>query len=224
VNPLVFSSPAELAGDFVRRTEVLARAAIAARGRFCCALTGGSTAALVYPVLAGADLDWGKVELFYGDERCVAPEHPDSNHRVALAALGRTGARFHPIDGTLPPDAAARAYEQTLLPLDVVHLGVGPDGHVASLFPGHRLLAEAHRRVAPVVDSPKPPLARVTLTLAALAEARSVWLVAMGAAKRDAVRAALGGASSSIPAALAQRAAAEALWFLDDAAASLLTV
>ncbi len=223
MSELVFASIASLAEAVALRTVEVARAAIAQRGRFTCALTGGSAATLVYPTLAKAELDWTKVDFFYGDERCVPWDHPDSNHRHASVALGQTGARFHPIDGTRPPEEAAADYEGRLLPLDVVHLGVGPDGHVCSLFPGHPLLAESRRRAMPIFDAPKPPPRRVTLTLPALLEARSLWFLVAGHEKREAVREALRSPRSSLPAALAHRGAAQSLWFLDETAASLLT-
>jgi 6-phosphogluconolactonase len=222
VSVLTFSDAQALALALATRTEQAAAAAIARSGRFRCALTGGSAARVLYPLLARARLDWTRVELFYGDERCVPPDHPDSNHRQALEALGGTGATFHPVDGTAPPDAAARAYEADLPGLDVVHLGVGPDGHVCSLFPGHPLLAEPSRRVAALLDAPKPPPARVTLTLPALREARSLWFLVLGEAKQEAVRQALRSPDSRLPCALAHRAAAEAVWFLDRSAAGLL--
>ena len=222
MSELVFPSSDALAAAVVRHAEEAAKVAIAARGRFTCALTGGSSATLVYPALATARVDWPRVDFFYGDERCVPPDDPDSNHKAALAALGHTGARFHPIDGTRPPEAAALDYERALPSLDVVHLGVGPDGHVCSLFPGHRLLSETRRRVAAVLDSPKPPARRVTLTLTALREAGSLWFLVLGEAKRGVVRESLRSPGSPLPSALAHRAATESLWFLDEPAASLL--
>lgn len=223
MSELVFSSADALAEAVSRRTEEAAREAIATRGRFTCALTGGSAARLVYPALARARIDWAKVCFFYGDERCVPMDHPDSNHRQASAALGRTGARFFPIDGSRPPEVAAAEYEERLMPLDVVHLGVGPDGHVCSLFPGHALSAESGRRAMAIFDAPKPPPRRVTLTLPALLEARSLWFLVMGKEKQEAVRAALRSPQSSLPAALVHRAAAQSVWFLDENAAGLLT-
>jgi 6-phosphogluconolactonase len=101
---------------------------------------------------------------------------------------------------------------------------MGPDGHVCSLFPGHALLAERTLRVASLTDSPKPPPARVTLTLKALADARALYFLVTGEAKKDAVKAALEDASSQLPAALAYRSNVNSLWFLDQGAASSLTV
>jgi 6-phosphogluconolactonase len=225
VSVRTFPDAAALAEALVVATEQAAARAIAARGRFVCALTGGSAPRLLYPALSKARLDWSKVHFFYGDERCVPATDPESNHGQALAVLGATGAVFHPIDGTLAPAAAALAYEQALLPLDVVHLGMGPDGHVCSLFPGHRLLGESQRLVSWLDDSPKPPPERVTLTLPALHSAGALWFLVLGEAKAGAVKAAQPGAvpASLLPAALAQRAARDSVWFLDQPAASLLT-
>jgi 6-phosphogluconolactonase len=222
VTERIFADAAALGVALVAQTELAAAAAVARTGRFRCALTGGTAAKVLYPLLARARVDWSRVDLYYGDERCVPSSHPDSNHRQALEALGGTGATFHPIDGAAPPEAAAAAYQATLPRLDVIHLGVGPDGHVCSLFPGHPLLAERTRQVASLDDAPKPPPARVTLTLPALEAARSVWFLVTGESKREVVREALRSLSSRLPAALAHRAAAESLWFLDHPAASLL--
>jgi 6-phosphogluconolactonase len=223
VKARVFNTLEALADALALATEQAAQQAITARGRFACALTGGSAAKVLYPRLAQARLDWSAVHFFYGDERCVPATHPDSNHALASAALGATGATFHPIDGTQPPVDAARDYARELMPLDVVHLGMGPDGHVCSLFPGHPLLSETARQVAFLEDSPKPPAQRVTLTLPGLRSAQALWFLVMGEAKSAAVREALTQVDSPLPAALAHRAARASVWFLDQPAASLLT-
>lgn len=209
------STPAALAGELVSHFEKEARQAIAARGRFTCALTGGSTAKLLYPSLARADVDWRCVELFLGDERLVPPEDAESNGRLLAATFPLRV--LHRVRTELDPAHAADDYQARLPPaLDLVHLGVGPDGHVCSLFPGHALLGERARLVSWLTDSPKPPPGRVTLTLEALARARSLWFFAMGAEKADAVRGAREGKS---PAALARAVAQRSVWFVDDAAA-----
>lgn len=169
-----------------------------ARDRFALALPGGSVATAVFPLLASADIDWSKVDLFWGDERAVPPEHPDSNYGVArallLGSVEAAGASVH----RMPADAidlegAAREYEALLREvtehrgLDYVLAGLGPDGHLCSLFPGHALLAERTRWVAPIFDSPKPPPARLTLTMAALGAATHLVVMALGAGKADIV-------------------------------------
>lgn len=217
---------AVLGDALARELERAAAAAIGARGRFTVALTGGSTAKLYEPlVLAPAML--ACTHFWFGDERAVPPDHPDSNYALARRALldrlGVPPERVHRMRAeNADLDHAARAYEKELgnAALDVVMLGVGPDGHVASLFPGHALLAERARRVAWLDDSPKPPPRRLTFTLRALAEAREVWLFAMGAEKVSIVRRALVDRDRALPAALAAEGATAVTWFLDDAAAA----
>src|SRR5262249_36765395 len=145
--------------------------------------------------------------------------------RVAIPA-----ANVHRVDGEKPPHEAAAAYERTLLDvtggdgaLDVVHLGMGPDGHLCSLFPAHPLFTSSTTKlVDALTDSPKPPPARVTLTMPALMNARALWFLVMGQNKADAVRAALTDPSSSLPAAAASRGHKNASWLLDGAAATHL--
>ncbi|MEW5738771.1 MAG: 6-phosphogluconolactonase [Myxococcota bacterium] len=215
-----------LAEALARRFEAAARQAIAARGVFSCALTGGSAAKSLYPRLARSPVDWTRTHFYFSDERCVPPTDADSNFRLAdevlLTPAGVPAKNVHRLRGEDEPRAAAAAYEATLPTLDVVHLGMGPDGHVASLFPGHPLLDEARLRVAALTDSPKPPPARLTLTFPALRQAGAVWFLVTGEAKRAALKEALSDADSRLPAALAHRAARAAVWFLDDAAASTL--
>lgn len=228
----VFGSPDALAAELVRLTVEAAEAAMIERGLFSMALTGGSAAVTTYAVLAQAPLPWDKVHVFFGDERCVAPDHVDSNHQLAKdALLSRVPLRsehIHRIRGEDPPADAARVYEKTLIDvtggsLDVVHLGVGPDGHVCSLFPGHSLLDPSVRGlVAFLTDSPKPPPARVTLTMPALAKARALWFLVAGANKAEAVHASLIDPGSTLPAARASRAGKNVRWLLDVDAARLI--
>jgi 6-phosphogluconolactonase len=215
-----------LAETLARRFEATAREAISARGRFSCALTGGSAAKTLYPRLARASVKWERTHFYFSDERCVPPTDAESNFRLAdevlLKPCGVPAKNVHRLWGEDEPRAAAAAYEATLPTLDVVHLGMGPDGHVASLFPGHPLLEESRLRVAALTDSPKPPAARLSLTLPALRQAGAVWFLVTGEAKRRALAEALSDATSRLPAALAHRAARASVWFLDDAAAQLL--
>jgi 6-phosphogluconolactonase len=169
--------------------------AVAARGRASLALSGGSSPVPAYAALAKLPVPWAQVDLFFVDERCVPPDHPDSNFRLVqqalLAPLGKNAPRVFRMEGErADPDAAARDYEASLpAALDVVVIGVGEDGHTASLFPGSPLLDERTRRVAAVFDSPKPPPRRLTLTLPALRAARTCLGIVQGAGKRDAVAA-----------------------------------
>lgn len=169
-------------------------------------LAGGTTPRRCYELLATADVDWGRVEILFGDERCVPPGHPDSNYALAAAALLRqvAPAIVCRIPAELGAETAASLYEPVVAarPLDLVLLGIGADGHTASLFPGNPAL-EARGLVVAVHDAPKPPPDRVSLTLGALRTARRVVILATGNEKRAAVRAARAGTvpSGMIPSA-----------------------
>jgi 6-phosphogluconolactonase len=212
--------------------EVLARAlvaGVAARGRGSLALSGGRAPVPAYRALAArADVPWEKVDLYWVDERCVPPDHADSNYRlVREAVLDALGPARQPrvfrMEGERPDaDAAARDYEARLPEaLDAVVIGVGEDGHTASLFPGHPQLLERARRVVAVEDSPKPPPRRLTLTFPVLEAARTRVGIVTGEGKREAVAAlrsggALGGAAGApVPAARVPGV----LWLVDPAAA-----
>lgn len=224
-------APERLAAAFVERLERRAAAAIAARGRFALAVPGGSAAALLLPRLAAAQVDWSRSALFWSDERAVGVADPQSNYGLArrlwLEPAAVPAATIHRLRGERRDLAtAADAGERELRAclgepprLDLLWLGVGEDGHVASLFPGHALLGERRRFVAAVVDSPKPPAGRLTLTLAAIAAAREVVVTALGEAKAGAVAAALTEPDSRLPLALAL-AVAERSWLLLDPAAA----
>jgi 6-phosphogluconolactonase len=196
-------------------------------------LPGGSVAEVFFPVLARAAIDWTMVEIFWGDERGVPPDDPDSNYRVAEELLLRRvtvdPSRVHRmLADAADLDAGGRSYESELQRVlddpprfDIVLLGVGPDGHVCSLFPGHPALSEASRRVLAITDSPKPPLRRLTLTLPALAGAE-IHIAAFGAAKAAVIREALGTPASPLPVARAARLGRSARFLLDDDAGRLL--
>ncbi|NTV12704.1 MAG: 6-phosphogluconolactonase [Desulfobulbaceae bacterium] len=230
--------------DFPRRAaELIAaagREAVAARGRFTVALTGGRTVQPLYRQLAtAADTELRgllrrQTDYFWGDERWVDPGHPDSNfalaRRLLLDELMVPVAHLHPVPTSLPdPVLAALAYEESLrdfvgfdlrrqgLPVfDLILLGLGPDGHVASLFPGAAALAEQQRWVVGVA-APKlaPPVARVSLTLPVLNRARMVLLLVAGAERVALARRICRGASGTgdLPAALL-RPAGRLVWLL----------
>ncbi len=154
-------------------------------------LAGGTTPRRCYELLSRMEVDWGRVSILFGDERCVRPDHPDSNYRMAREALldRVSPATVYRMPAELGPDEAAGLYAHVVAavaPLDVVVLGVGEDGHTASLFPGHPALNATGLAVG-IRDSPKPPSQRVTLTLAALQAARRVIILATGAGKADAI-------------------------------------
>lgn len=202
------------------------------------ALTGGSIAQAVHRELArlspGSDVDWGRVVVWWGDERFVAPDSPDRNAAPArgdfLDAVGADPAHVHEMPSTDDaPDveAAAAAYSATLREhgtgeFEVLMLGVGPDGHVASLFPGHPALDVDDRVAVGVTGSPKPPPERVSLTFAALNRSRAVWFLVSGDAKAEAVAGALGGADPHETPAAGVTGHEETIWFLDRGSASRL--
>ncbi len=203
------------------------------RGVAHLALSGGSTPARTYELLADALEDWGGVEIWFADERCVGPEDEESNYRLAAETLlipaGIDPERVHRMEGELRAEEGARRYAGALrqhvqldagaLPvLDLIVLGIGPDGHIASLFPGAPTLdASSQAFCLPVHDSPKPPPERITLSLAVLRAARRCLLLATGAGKADAIAAALAEPTPHVPASLLAR---ERLTVIVDDAAS----
>lgn len=217
--------PADYAAGAAARIADAIHVAIARSGHCHLALTGGNTPRPVYEALAALPVEWARVSVWFGDERRVPTADPASNYGMAretlLDRLAVAPAAVHPMDGD-DPDAwrAARDYANELPPaLDVLLLGVGEDGHTASLFPGAATLAEQARRVVPAT-SPAPPHERLTITAPVIAAAHACLVLATGAAKRDAVARALtpGADPREVPAALAR----PARWLLDtDAAAAL---
>ena len=191
-------------------------AALAARGAAHVALDGGKTPERTYALISLPS--WEGVELWFGDERCVGPEDPESNYRmVAETLLDHTpGAVVHRIEGELGAEVAASAYDVALrerLPLDadgvpvfdLILLGIGEDGHTASLFPSHPELAVRGAAAIAVHDSPKPPPDRVSLSLEVLRAARACVLMASGAGKAAAIAGALGEPTPLVPASLLAR-------------------
>ena len=179
-------------------------------------LTGGTSPVRTYELLAELDVEWGRVSVLFGDERCVPPLDPESNFRIAKESLlDRVNpATVYRIPAELGPDEGADLYAEVVAdvaPFDFVLLGVGEDGHVNSLFPGHKAL-RATGLTAGIHDSPKPPPQRVTMTLEAIRDARQVLIIATGAGKADAVAMARRGESPS-------GMIAGARWLIDRAAA-----
>ncbi|GGM63446.1 6-phosphogluconolactonase [Longimycelium tulufanense] len=217
----------------------------AARGSASLVLTGGRTGIAVLEELREAPardaVDWSRVDLYWGDERFLAAGHPERNETQAREALldhvPVDPARVHvmaPSDGEFgdDPDAAAAAYAEVLkagaqpedhapVPaFDVCLLGVGEEGHTASVFPSSPAVYETERSVVAVRNCPKPPPTRVSLTLPAIRSATEVWLLTTGTGKAAAVAMALSGAGEvQLPAAGA-RGRRRTLWLLDRAAAA----
>jgi len=207
-------------------------------------LTGGSIAVAIYREVARAHrglrrsptapVDWSRVDFWFGDERFVPSDHPDRNAgqaaRAMLDFLPVDPDRVHimaPSDGEYGEDvdAAAAAYAEELHgaigPFDVLMLGIGPDGHCASLFPGRHEMYD-DRPVVAVRNSPKPPPTRITLTMGPLRGARELWWVAAGNDKAQAVRDAMTGADPVDVPAAGPKGLERTLWMLDEAAASLV--
>ena len=231
----MFPSSAALAEGVAELFALRAAEAVEERGRFRVALAGGTTPLAAYRRLADspwADLvPWAAVEVFFGDERCVGECDGDRNDAAAREALllhvPIPPENVHPVP-SLAPDGAER-YEALLrerlsapapaVPvLDLVLLGLGEDGHTASLFPGHPAAAETVRLVVRVDGAPKPPPSRVTFTLPLLNAARSVVFVVSGRGKREALARVLSG-DLALPAACVDPPFGERLFFLDRAAA-----
>jgi 6-phosphogluconolactonase len=227
------------ANEFLR----LAREAVASRGRFTVALSGGSTPRRLYQLLAGppwrSGVDWGRVIFFWGDERCVPPDHPDSNYRMAREALldhvPIPPENVHRFEAERPDhDAVARDYQNLLASsfgidsagpppaFDLVLLGMGPDGHTASLFPDTLALNETVRW-AVANHVPKFGADRLTLTYPVLNRGREVLFLIAGADKAVVLREALEGHSDPprFPF-LRVRPEGDLFWFLDRAAAPSL--
>jgi 6-phosphogluconolactonase len=224
-----------VAVQFVRRFEAEARRAMTARGRLACALSGGSVARAFFPALAGASVDWARVELFWCDERAVPPTDPESNYGLAsrlwLQQVCPDPSRVHRMPADDPDlEAAADRYAAEMVrilgdppSLSVILLGMGQDGHVCSLFPGHPALDEGSRSVVAVRDAPVPPRRRLTITRRVLAAAQTIYVVAFGVEKAPAIREAVEREDSALPVSLAVRSGPQVVFMLDPGAASLLT-
>lgn len=259
---------AAVAREGARRVAEWARRSIAARGRFVMALAGGNTPRKLYRCLATEEpgIDWARVHVFFSDERCVALDNPDSNYGMAretlLSHVPIPASQVYPVATELAPAEAASAYEAVLRRaldtaeprLDVVLLGMGPDGHTASIFPGSRLLAgfdddfliddpstgplnsnrpaasldgfSRERLVVEVLDAPKPPPSRVTLTPYFINLSRHALVLVTGEDKVAAVSAALESDArvSEIPVRAVSPSAGDLAWLLDRRAARALAM
>jgi 6-phosphogluconolactonase len=189
-----FPDAQSLAGEAARDILATARQATQQRGVFRLVLAGGSTPREIYRLLAVSETDWSRWHLYLGDERCLPPDDGERNSSMIrqewLDRVAVPAPQNHWIPAELGADQAARAYAAVVaeaLPFDLVLLGMGEDGHTASLFPGQQ--HDPARLVVPVSDAPKPPPARVSLNYATLGRSRKVLLLVTGAAKRDALHA-----------------------------------
>jgi len=173
-----------------------AHVAIGQRGAFHIVLAGGTTPRRVYESLRSADANWAAWHAYFGDERCLPADHAERNSRMAAQAwldhVAIPAAQIHPIPAEMGADAAARTYAQLVSGIelfDLVLLGLGEDGHTASLFPDHDfgVTADAPAAIA-VHDAPKPPPERVSLSAHRLSAARKVIFLVTGEGKRQAVK------------------------------------
>jgi 6-phosphogluconolactonase len=236
----LFPNSEDLSRTAAEAFVLLSNNAITKHGRFAVALAGGNTPRAIYELL-GTDyreqIGWPRVHFFWGDERYVPNNDPDSNYRMARESLfdhvpilaenvHRMPTEF------IQPETAAQNYEKSLrdfwpdsLPrFDLIQLGLGPDGHIVSLFPNSPLLQEEQRLVAAVTDSPKPPPTRLTLTLPVINHAAQIHFFVSGAEKAEALRSTLQGPRDwqKFPAQAVQPANGQVIWWVDEKAASLL--
>jgi 6-phosphogluconolactonase len=240
---VVLPDPAALAHEAARRFVALAQAAVADHGRFMVALSGGSTPRALHERLARSPLsesvEWAKVHVFWGDERMVPPDDIESSYRMAretlLAHVPIPAANIYPvptIGGT--PEAAASAYEETITAafgadsprFDLILLGLGPDGHTASLFPGHpEVVRPSDALVVAVHNAPKPPPVRVTFTYKLINAAANVLFLVAGADKAVALREVLRGPAdvARLPAQGVRPKQGALVWLVDAAAAKELS-
>jgi 6-phosphogluconolactonase len=216
--------------------------AITARGRFMVALSGGNTPKSAYTILAdqfSSSVRWDLAHIFFSDERCVPPDHPDSNfgmaYRTLLSKIPISHANIHRMKGEKEPMAAADDYALELKDIfrlspgktpqfDLIYLGMGEDGHIASIFPGSELITFSRGPVAaPYI--PKLEEYRLTLTPPVINHARHLVFLVIGSSKAEALREVLEGDydSEHCPAQLVRNAEGEVTWLVDLAAASLLT-
>jgi 6-phosphogluconolactonase len=232
---IVLGDAAAVAREAAKRFTAQASEAVDARGRFSVALSGGSTPGALYRQLAAEtnreQLPWQEIHFFWSDERCVPPGDPGSNYRLAdealISHLDIPPENVHRVHGELKPEAAARAYEHVLQDyfcgtrtrFDLVLLGLGSDGHTASLFPGSPALDETLRlATAATATYEGRPAQRVTLTLPSINSAREVLFLVTGSAKADIVHAVLEDTEGDYPAQRIQPVAGRLLWLLDSEA------
>ena len=215
--------------------------AVAAKGRFSVAVSGGSTPLRLYEILGSTfrkDIPWDRTEIFWADERCVPPGHEDSNykgvHDALLSRIDIPAANIHRIKGEMSPEEGAREYDEKLkryfansgsFAFDLVILGVGEDGHTASLFPESKALAEKER-FAVTVYVEKLRSWRITLTIPVLNSSSSILFLVTGLKKAGILKEILGGSGNSqkYPADLISPVAGGATWLIDREASSELDV
>jgi len=233
-----FADSEELAKSLASFIVKAQKEALNKKGRFDVALSGGSLPKMLSALVDNPAVKWDKWQIFYVDERVVPLDHPDSNHlacsKILYSKVPIPENNIHTIDPTLLDDLEelSDAYEKELIRefaqrdsarfpvFDVILLGMGPDGHTASLFPGHELLSEEDRWVAFVEDSPKPPPKRITLTYPVINHAARVVFVTAGKEKVSMLKSILEHPEQGLPAARVRLVTGHLYWFVDDAASA----
>ena len=190
-----FDDISTLREAMVRRITDCAGRALARAGTFRCVLAGGRTPEALYRQLRSLDTDWNAWEIYFGDERCLPVGDSQRNDTMARAAwldhVPIPAMKIHPIPAELGPVAGAARYAAQLAAtpeFDLVLLGLGEDGHTASLFPGDMTALRSTAAALPVDNAPKPPAQRISMSAARLARSRTVLFVVTGSDKRDALR------------------------------------
>lgn len=232
----VLPAPADVANEAARRVVNAIDESLELKGRFSIALAGGSTPKMLYELLAlepyRSGMDWTKIHVFFGDERCVPPDHADSNYRMAREALLSHVPipldNVYRMKGELDPPAAAEEYDQQLAEhfsdnaIDLVLLGMGDDGHTASLFPGTAALGETTRRCV-ANHVPKLDTWRLTMTAPFINQAWQVMVLVTGQAKADRLQEVLEGVPDPqrLPIQLIKPEIGRLVWLMDTAAAGM---
>lgn len=230
-----FKDSDELSHSATKAFAALAQKAIAERGRFLVSLSGGSTPMKLYAKLASEKLDWSRVHFFWGDERCVPVDDPGNTYGVMreifFNKIGTTN--IHRVESELEPASAAQAYAHTLSGFadapfdfprfDLALLGMGDDGHTASLFPGSPVYIETST-VAVTAHYQDRPANRVSLTPKVFNQARQIWFLVTGADKAETLRNVIKGEQNleQLPAQRIQPVNGNLVWMIDEAAGKFL--
>ena len=241
----IYAGRKQLSSGLASYVAHLAVKASLAHGRFHVALSGGSLLDIIAPALCSNPLrdriDWSAWHVFWADERWVPLSSPDSNYGVAQSLLfSRVSiphGQIYAVDNSQSPNKTARAYEFALEKIfqveskqiprfDLILLGVGEDGHTASLFPGHPALKEARRWVVPILNAPKPPPVRITMTLPVINHACNVIFVAAGATKVNIISEVLNSKEEQpkLPVQMVKPSNGRLHWFLDRTAAERASI
>ena len=213
----IFADAEVLAKTVTRRIKLACELAVEARGAFHLVLAGGTTPKRCYELLAEEDLAWDKLHIYFGDERCLSIGDLERNDTMAknawLDKVSIPDSQIHSIPAEEGPDAGAERYSVVLEnapSLDLVLLGLGEDGHTASLFPGNTACQDT-RYAVPVFNAPKPPPERISMGQTYINQARSQWFIVTGSGKHDAIEQIMHG--EPLPATMFKRAQ----WLVEEA-------